>query len=112
VPQVLAKAYIFAMQGGMKKGGEAAPQRFGKAGGDTEKQAVEVCTTERKTLGEGNELNVVMKEYKVSIGEVEALLAGKGIVTGVGKEAAERVLVRGAARCTPHQIFEAKKQLH
>ena len=56
--------------------------------------------------------NVIMKGHKVAKAKVRAFLAGDVIVTGVGKEAAERVWVRGAARCTRHQIFEAKKQLH
>jgi hypothetical protein len=108
VPPVLAKAYIFAVQSNMK---EVAKQHLSvvvKMVGVTEEQAMKACTTERKALSVGDEVDVVMSGNKMAKGKVEAVLAGEVIVTGVGTVDAERVWARGAVRCTQYQIREAK----
>jgi cation transport regulator ChaC len=67
----------------------------------SEEQAMKASTTERKILGVGDEVGVVM----------EALLAREFVVTGIGKAATERVRARGV-RCCPCGVFEGNERNH
>ena len=64
---------MFAVQSGMKGVTKQHLSAVVKLVGVTEEQAMKACTIERKALGVGDDVDVVVKGSKVAKGKVGAL---------------------------------------